>query len=76
MTPVQLKRPLWLYVPELGGAGLAHLVTFPSLEDSVYWTIFMDDGKIVTLPNERVRAHRNYTLGRQAIDILSGLLKK
>lgn len=64
MPALQLNPPLWLYVPELQLAGLAHVMTFPSLEDSIYWTIFLDDGRIVTLPNERVRAHKNFTLGR------------
>lgn len=66
MRPVQVDPPLWLYVPELNDSGLAHFMTLPSVEDSVYWTIFMDSGVIVTLPNERVRAHRNGTLGRGA----------
>lgn len=61
---VQLDPPLWLFVPERGEAGLAHIFTFNSVEDSVYWTLFMDSGLVLTLPNERVRAHRNGTLGR------------
>lgn len=64
MFSLQLNPPLWLYVPEKGMAGLAHFAAWPSVEDSIYWTIFMDNGEIWTLPNERVRAHKNTTLGR------------
>lgn len=64
MRITQLNPPLWLYVPEKGMAGLAHFMLFPSLEDSIYWVCFMDSGEIWTLPNERVRAHKNVTLGR------------
>lgn len=68
MQPVQINPPLWLYVPEKGMAGLAHFMTWPSVEDSIYWTVFMDNGEIWTLPNERVRGHRNTTLGRPVTD--------
>lgn len=61
---LQLNPPLWLWVPERGEAGLAHILTWDSLEDSIYWTLFMDSGPVLTLPNERVRAHQNGTLGR------------
>lgn len=64
MRPLQLDPPIWLWVPERSEAGLAHILTWDSVEDSVYWTCFMDSGVILTLPNERVRAHRNGTLGR------------
>jgi hypothetical protein len=71
----QLNPPLWLFVPELDQAGLAHAMCIPSLEDSVYWIIFLDKGGIVTLPSERVRAHKNFSLGRLARDIAE-LIKK
>lgn len=61
---LQLDPPLWLYVPERDEAGLAHICTWQTVEDSVYWTLLMDSGVVLTLPNERVRAHRNGTLGR------------
>lgn len=64
MRALQLDPPLWLFVPERGEAGLAHIAWWPSAEDSVYYTLFCDSGVVVTLPNERVRAHRNGTLGR------------
>lgn len=64
MFSMQLNPPLWLYVPELDMAGLAHVATWPTVEDSIYWTLFMDNGEVRTLPNERVRAHKNWTLGR------------
>lgn len=64
MQPKQIDPPLWLWIPERGESALAHFMVLPSLEDSVYWVCFCDSGVIVTLPNERVRAHRNGTLGR------------
>ena len=61
---LQLDPPLWLYVPERQEAGLAHFVERDSVENSLLWTLFMDSGVILTLENERVRPHRNGTLGR------------
>lgn len=61
---IQLDPPIWLYVPHMKMAGLAHICTWDSPENSVYWTLFMDNGEVWTLENERVRAHNNRTLGR------------
>ncbi len=60
----QLDPPLWVFVPERGEAGLAHILIDRGVEDSLYWVCFMDSGVVLELPNERVRAHRNGTLGR------------
>ena len=60
---LQLNPPLWLETPK--GMGLAHLVTWDSLEHSLYWTVFDEaTGQIWTWPNERVRAVKNITADR------------
>ena len=62
---LQLNPPLWLETPK--GVGLAHLVTWDSPEHSLFWTVFIEaSGQIWTFENEKVRACRNYTLGRTA----------
>jgi hypothetical protein len=60
----QLNPPLWLYIPEFEAYGLAHFVENHGLEHHLYWTVFMDNGEIWTLPNNRVRAGYNNTLDR------------
>jgi hypothetical protein len=56
---LQLNPPLWLQTSK--GCGLAHLVTWDSIEHSLYWTVFLDNGQIWTLPNEMCRAAQNIT---------------
>lgn len=60
---LQLSPPLPLVV-EGKGEGWAHLVTWNSLEHSLYWTVFLDTGEIWTVPNEKVRACKNWTAER------------
>ncbi len=60
----QVNPPLWLYLPELSTAGLAHFMIWSGPEESLYWVLFTDTGEVRVLPNERVRPHANWTLGR------------
>jgi hypothetical protein len=62
---IQINPPLWLYVPEFKQYGLAHFVENHGLEHHLYWTVFMDNGEIWTLSNDRVRAGNNKTLNRK-----------
>lgn len=64
MSLLQLDPPLWLYVPERDEMGLAHIYSDDGPESLVLWTVFMDSGVILVLPNERVRPQRCGTLGR------------
>ena len=59
---LQLNPPLWLETPK--GVGLAHFATWDSLEHSIHWTVFLENGQIWTFENEQVRACKNVTLGR------------
>lgn len=63
---LQLSPALWLETPK--GTGLAHLVTWDSLEHSLYWTVFIGEGpsagEIWTYANEYVRAPKNITAER------------
>lgn len=63
---LQLSPPLWLETPK--GIGLAHLVTWDSMEHSLMWTVFITDGEaagqIWTFENEYCRAPKNITIGR------------
>jgi hypothetical protein len=60
---LQLDPPLWLETPK--GVGLAHFVTWQSLEHSLMWTVFDEKtGQIWTWPNERVRAPKNISADR------------
>lgn len=64
MTPLQLNPPLWLETVK--GVGLAHFVTWSSIEHSMYWTVFLESGEIWNVPNEEVRAPKNWTGERRA----------
>jgi len=59
---LQLNPPLPLLTEK--GEGWAHLVTWNSIEQSLYWTVFLYNGEIWTVPNEKVRACRNWTAER------------
>jgi hypothetical protein len=62
---IQLDPPLPLLIPEKKAWGWAHLVTWNSVEHSLYWTIFCGNGEIRTAPNEKVRAYApNWTAER------------
>lgn len=63
---LQLDPPLPLLIPAKKAWGWAHLVTWNSLEHSLYWTIFLESGEIWTVPNEEVRAYApNWTAERR-----------
>lgn len=57
---LQLNPPLPLEIAGKGW-GWAQLATWNHLEQSIYWTVFMEDGSIWTLPNEKARAMKNIT---------------
>lgn len=59
---LQLNPPLWLETPL--GVGLAHFATWQTLEHSIYWTVFLENGRIFTFPNEQVRTCKNITAER------------
>lgn len=63
-VPHQLDPPLPVIVPEKNLAGWAHLVWWQSLEHSLYWTIALDDGRVWTVPNEKIRFGPNWTAER------------
>ena len=59
----QLNPPIWLDTPK--GLGLCHFATWDSMEHSIYWTCFLQNGEIWTFENEEVRGCKNITLGRR-----------
>ena len=60
---LQLQPPIPVVTPM--GDAIAHLVIDYSIEHSIHWVVFMEDtGQCWTLPNEKIRAQRNITLGR------------
>lgn len=61
---IQLDPPIPLYVPEKGVAGLAYLVTDYGPDHDRLWTVFLANGEVWDLPNPRVRAINNISLGR------------
>lgn len=74
MSMLQLNPPLRLYTPF--GPGYAHILTIDGPESDQKWTVFLDDGRIVDLPNYKVRAQNNYTLGRINPGLQESLLEK
>ena len=61
---IQLDPPIPVYIPERHMAGMAYLVTDYGIDHDRIWTVFMLDGEIWDIPNPRVRAVWNVTLGR------------
>lgn len=60
---IQLNPPLPLETPK--GSGQAHLVIDYSLEQDLYWVVFLDDtGQCWTFGNSQIRAQKNITAGR------------
>tara|TARA_A100001388_G_scaffold221176_1_gene171901 strand:- start:261 stop:557 length:297 start_codon:yes stop_codon:yes gene_type:complete len=60
---LQLQPPIPVVTPM--GDAIAHLIIDYSIEHSIHWVVFMEDtGQCWTLPNEKIRAQRNITLGR------------
>lgn len=68
---LQLNPPLPLVTEK--GEGWAHLVTWDSIEHSLYWTVFLDSGEVWTVPNEKVRACKNWTAERQSSELRTGV---
>lgn len=67
MRLTQLNPPLPIETPK--GLGWAHFITWDSVEQSMYWTVFIDrTGEIWTFPNEKVRAAKNVTADRPSPD--------
>ena len=60
---LQLNPPIPLETPK--GWGWAHFISNESIEQSIYWTVFISEtGEIWTFPNEQVRAMKNITAER------------
>ena len=66
MTIVQLNPPLPLNTPK--GSALAHFLIDYGPEHDLMWTVFLDaNGECWTFPNQKIRATRNETMGRNSI---------
>ena len=69
-TIVQLNPPLPLNTPR--GSALAHFIIDYGPEHDLMWTVFLDDsGECWTFTNQKIRATRNETMGRNSISPLS-----
>lgn len=62
----QLNPSIPMYIPEKNSKGQALAVIDYGIEHDLYWVIALDNGEIWTLPNPRVRAQYNTTLGRES----------
>lgn len=58
----RIDPPLPLVTPK--GEGWAHFLIDYGIEFSLYWIVFLDNGQVWRLPNEQVRACKNYTAER------------
>ncbi|HVZ80319.1 MAG TPA: hypothetical protein VHE12_05880 [bacterium] len=61
---IQLNPPVYLETTK--GSGWAHIYIWPGLETSAIWVVFLDNGEIWHVPNEQVRACKNFTAEREA----------
>lgn len=62
---LQLNPPIPVYIPERSECGLAHALIDYSCEHHLKWVVAMDkDGQFWTFDNTKVRAQKNYTMGR------------
>lgn len=59
---IQLNPPLWLETVK--GPGLAHFMIDYGIESSLYWVVFTDKGEVWRVPNEDVKACKNYSAYR------------
>jgi hypothetical protein len=60
---LQLNPPIPVVTPM--GEGLAQIVIDYSPEYSIHWVVFLQsNGQCWTFPNEKIRAQRNITAGR------------
>lgn len=61
---LQLDPPIPVYIPEMG-CGLAHALIDYSCEFHVKWLVALDkDGQFWVLDNTKVRAQKNFSMGR------------
>lgn len=60
----QLDPPLWVETTTKG-PGLAHFLIDYGIESSLYWVVFTKGGGIWRVPNEDVRACKNYSAYRE-----------
>lgn len=60
---LQLNPPIPVVTPM--GDGIAHIIIDYTIEHSIHWVVFLEtNGQCWTFPNEKIRAQRNITLGR------------
>lgn len=59
---IQLNPPIRLYTVK--GPGYAHIFSQFGPESDQQWTVFLDNGEVWDMPNYRVRAQDNFSLGR------------
>ena len=65
---LQLNPPIPVVTPM--GDGIAHIVVDYSIEHSIHWVVFLEEnGQCWTFPNEKIRAQRNITVGRDHPEI-------
>lgn len=61
---VQLQEMIQVTTP----LGRGYAVIFESGEQDNYWTVIIENGAIVTFPQDKIRAARSYTHGRGISD--------
>lgn len=60
---IQLNPPIFLETPK--GQGLAHFLIDYSIEDNIYWVVFITEtGECWTFGNPEIRACKNISIGR------------
>ena len=62
MIYIRLDPPIPLETPK--GRAMAHFLSDPGDERDALWVCFMSDGQIWWVPNNKVRACENISLGR------------
>lgn len=64
MNMLQLNPPIPVYTPR--GPALAHVLIDYGPEHNIMWVCFGDDdGQCWTWPNNKIRAQKNISLGRE-----------
>lgn len=75
MTVLQLNPPIPVFVIDKG-EGLAHAIIDYGCEMHLYWVVALDsNGEFLTLPNPKIRAQKNVTMGRMIDDLSKGVPK-
>jgi len=62
--PLELRESISVETP----LGHGYAVIFESGENDNWWTVFMDNGAIVTFTQEQIRISRSYTHSRGISD--------